>query len=101
MAGKVALFDPQGETGTVLKRLGVACQPVDASSDLSAFDVLIVGKSALRSDAPAPDMQAVSDAMDDRDDPVDGLEGMLADDGLDMPEIPSLELDFDDDADDA
>ena len=35
---------------------------------------------------------------DDRQDPVDGLEGMLPDDGLDMPEIPSLELDFDDDA---
>ena len=65
------------------------------------------GRPSSAPDAPAPDMQAVSDAMDedeaedDRDDPVDGLEGMLADDGLDMPEIPSLELDFDDDADDA
>ena len=33
-------------------------------------------------------------------DGIDGLEGMLPDDGLDMPGIPSLELDFDDDPDD-
>jgi len=37
----------------------------------------------------------------DPDDPVDSLEGMLPDDGLDMPDLPALELDFDDDADDA
>ena len=33
-------------------------------------------------------------------DGLDGLENMLADDGLDMPGIPPLELDFDDDSDD-
>jgi cell division initiation protein len=33
-------------------------------------------------------------------DGIDGLEGMLPDDGIDMPGIPSLELDFDDDSDD-
>jgi len=31
-----------------------------------------------------------------RDDPVGGLEGMLTDDGLDLPELPALDLDFDD-----
>ena len=31
------------------------------------------------------------------DDPVDSLEGMLSDEDVDLPEIPSLELDFDDD----
>lgn len=36
----------------------------------------------------------------DQDDPVDDLEGMLAEDDMDMPQIPSLELDFDDDSDD-
>ena len=33
---------------------------------------------------------------DRRDDPVDGLEGMLPDDGLELPELPALDLDFDD-----
>jgi cell division initiation protein len=33
-------------------------------------------------------------------DGIDGLEGMLPDDGIDMPGIPPLELDFDDDSDD-
>ena len=31
------------------------------------------------------------------EDPVDSLEGMLSDEDVDLPEIPSLELDFDDD----
>lgn len=31
-----------------------------------------------------------------RDDPVGGLEGMLPDDGIDLPELPALDLDFDD-----
>ena len=39
-------------------------------------------------------------APDDAPDGLDGLENMLADDGLDMPGIPPLELDFDDDSDD-
>ncbi len=38
--------------------------------------------------------------QDDAPDGLDGLENMLADDGLDMPGIPPLELDFDDDSDD-
>jgi cell division initiation protein len=33
-------------------------------------------------------------------DGIDGLEGMLIDDGIDMPGIPPLELDFDDGSDD-
>ncbi len=37
---------------------------------------------------------------DDAPDGLDGLENMLTDDGLDMPGIPPLELDFDDDSDD-
>jgi cell division initiation protein len=37
---------------------------------------------------------------DDGIDAIDGLEGMLIDDGVDMPEMPPLELDFDDDTED-
>jgi DivIVA domain-containing protein len=54
-------------------------------------------------EAHAPKAQdAVEDESDDdeRTDPVGGLEGMLSDDGLDMPGIPSLELDFEAEDDD-
>jgi cell division initiation protein len=62
--------------------------------------------------APAPVAEAVAEPVeaeapteteaphDDAPDALDGLENMLADDGLDMPGIPPLELDFDDDSDD-
>ena len=55
------------------------------------------------SEPPAPtDTEHRADPQDsDQDrhptDGIDGLEGMLADDGIDMPGIPPLELDFDDD----
>ena len=54
VAGRIALFDPRGETGALLDRLGIRCQRVEASADLAAFDLLIVGKAALRPEAPAP-----------------------------------------------
>ena len=38
--------------------------------------------------------------VSDQGDTVDSLEGMLADDGLDLPDMPSLKIDFDDDSDD-
>jgi len=60
---KVALFDPVGETGKLLADLGVACQPVDARADLSAYDVLIVGKRALTVELPAPDVSRVRDGL--------------------------------------
>ena len=48
--------------------------------------------------APA-DMPATADAHDEPDDPVDSLEGMLSDDAIEMPTIPSLELNFEADED--
>jgi hypothetical protein len=51
---RIALFDPKGETAAFLKALGTPFRLVDASADLSAFDVLIVGKAALSVDGPAP-----------------------------------------------
>jgi len=61
--GKIALFDPRGETGKLLEGMGVKCQPVDAKSDLSAFDVLIVGKAALTADGPGPDLGRVREGL--------------------------------------
>ncbi len=62
-ATKVALFDPKGETASLLNRLGVQSQSVDADDDLSAYDVLIVGKAALTVGGPAPDISRVRDGL--------------------------------------
>jgi hypothetical protein len=60
---KIALFDPKGETIALLSRLGIRSQPVKAGDDLSAYDVFIVGKSALTADGPAPDIRPVRDGL--------------------------------------
>jgi hypothetical protein len=61
--GKVALFDPKGETAKLLGPMGVQYQTVDANVDLSAYDTLIVGKAALTTDGPAPDIARVRDGL--------------------------------------
>src|SRR5659263_14558 len=45
------------------RRWGVQSQPVEANADLSAFDILIVGKSALTAAGPAPDIGRVRDGL--------------------------------------
>jgi len=60
---RVALFDPKGETGELLKALGIPYETVDANVDLAAYDMLIVGKAALTVDAPAPDIHRVRDGL--------------------------------------
>jgi hypothetical protein len=60
---KIASFDPKGETGALLERLGIRSQPVEAGADLSAYDIFIVGKSALTVEGPAPDIRRVRDGL--------------------------------------
>ncbi|MBC8232519.1 hypothetical protein H8E77_23475 [bacterium] len=60
---RVALFDPKGETGELLKALGVRFEIVAANVDLAAYDLLIVGKAALSVDSPAPDIRRVRDGL--------------------------------------
>jgi hypothetical protein len=60
---RIALFDPKGETGALLQALGVQSRPVEAGADLAAYDTLIVGKSALTVDGPAPDLRRVRDGL--------------------------------------
>jgi len=60
---RVALFDPKGETGGWLNGMGIECQTVDASADLSAYDILIVGKAALTADGPGPDVSRVREGL--------------------------------------
>jgi beta-galactosidase len=61
--GKIALFDPKGETGKLLTGMNVWFQPVEATADLSPYDVLIVGKDALTPDGPGPDVDRVRDGL--------------------------------------
>jgi beta-galactosidase len=63
VGARIALFDPKGETGALLKKLGIQSQLVQANADLSAYDVLIVGKSALAAEDPAPDVRRVRDGL--------------------------------------
>jgi len=58
-ASKIALFDPPGETAKWLAGLSIAYQLVDATADLSRFDVLLIGKKALTVDRPAPGLSSV------------------------------------------
>ena len=62
-AGKIALFDPKGETGAWLKAAGIACQAVDAAADLSSYDTFIVGRAALTLDGAAPNITRVRDGL--------------------------------------
>lgn len=62
-AARLALHDPKGETAALLKSLGVAATPVDASSDLASHDVLVIGKEALTVDAPGPDLRRVREGL--------------------------------------
>ncbi len=56
---KVALFDPNGETRSLLDGIGVRYGLVDATSELSEYDLLVVGKNALTPDGPAPQIERV------------------------------------------
>ncbi len=63
VGGRVALFDPKGETSELLKKLGVSFQTVAARANLSTFDTLIVGKAALTTNGAAPDITRVRDGL--------------------------------------
>ena len=61
--GKVALFDPKGETAKWLTARRVPFQAVEAGANLAPFDVLIVGRAALTVDGPGPDVSRVRDGL--------------------------------------
>jgi len=61
--GRIALFDPPGQTAALLNRLGVPFTTIDAKDDLGQCDTLIVGKSALTADGPAPNIDRVRDGL--------------------------------------
>jgi hypothetical protein len=61
--GKIALFDPKGQTGKLLKKMGIRYWPVEAKADISPYNILIVGKSALTIESPAPDITSVREGL--------------------------------------
>jgi beta-galactosidase len=60
---KIALFDPQGDTGRSLREMRVDFQPVAAGDDLAQFDTLVIGKRALTVDGPAPSIKRFRDGL--------------------------------------
>jgi hypothetical protein len=60
---KIALFDPEGQTARLLNTIGVSHKLIDADTDLSEYEILIVGKSALKVDKSAPDITRVRDGL--------------------------------------
>jgi beta-galactosidase/beta-glucuronidase len=60
---KIALLDPKGETAKLLTGLDIRFRKVEATADLSGYDVLIVGKEALTSDGPGPDVSRMRDGL--------------------------------------
>jgi beta-galactosidase len=60
---RIALFDPKGETGRLLAGLNIRFQRVDARTDLSPYDVLVVGKEALTCDGPGPNVERLRDGL--------------------------------------
>jgi beta-galactosidase len=63
VAARIALFDPKGETGKLLTGLKVPFKQVEATADLSSYDILIIGKGALTLDGPGPDIGRVRNGL--------------------------------------
>lgn len=62
-SAKIALFDPDGETGRLLQSLGVKFTPVSTSDSLTAFDLLIIGKGAITRTGALPDLKRVVEGL--------------------------------------
>jgi hypothetical protein len=60
---RIALFDPKGQSSELFGRLHVPSARVDSTNDLSGYDVLVIGKSALTLNGPAPDLSRVRQGL--------------------------------------
>ena len=61
--GKLAIFDPPGETTRMLAALGVHGDAVQADADLAKYDVLIVGKNALTPEGLGPNLARIREGL--------------------------------------
>jgi hypothetical protein len=62
-SGKIALFDPKGDTAKLLEGMGIQTERVEASADLSGYETLIIGKGALTLHDAAPSAARVNDGL--------------------------------------
>ncbi|MGO9109062.1 MAG: hypothetical protein ACLP9L_07500, partial [Thermoguttaceae bacterium] len=62
-AGKIAIYDPKGETAGLLRAMEIEAQAVEAGADLSGYDILVLGKGALTVDGPGPNLSRVRDGL--------------------------------------
>ncbi len=60
---KIALFDPEGETSQLLSTMNIEFDRVDARTDLSPYNILIIGKAALTLERAAPNIERVRDGL--------------------------------------
>lgn len=60
---RVALFDPSGETRSLLEAWGVPFALVGPGAELTNVDVLVVGRRALTEDGPAPHLDRVRQGL--------------------------------------
>jgi hypothetical protein len=61
--GKVALFDPKGETARLLDALKWPATRIEADANLATYDMLIIGKGALTVDGPGPNLARVREGL--------------------------------------
>ncbi len=59
----IAVFDPEGQTKLLLDKLGFGGTSITAKDDMSAYDLLIVGRKALTVDGAVPNIGRVRDGM--------------------------------------
>ncbi|HTL57190.1 MAG TPA: glycoside hydrolase family 2 TIM barrel-domain containing protein [Candidatus Limnocylindrales bacterium] len=62
-SARIALFDPRGETAALLQRLGIQSRQIEATADLSSYEVIIIGKAALTPNGAAPALGGVRDGL--------------------------------------
>ncbi len=60
---RIAIMDPAGHTGRMLKGLGVAAAPVKAEADLAAYDFTVIGREALGLEGPGLDLERIRAGM--------------------------------------
>jgi len=60
---KIAVLDPKGATRKLLADAQIKFSMVAADADLSGYDLLIIGKEALTSDGPGPEIRRVRDGL--------------------------------------
>jgi hypothetical protein len=63
VGGKIAVFDPKGETIGLMSAMGIEVRPVEAGVDLAGYEILVVGKGALTADGPGPNLSRVRDGL--------------------------------------